>query len=100
MIQAQFDALGQAGMDYFLNGQRSTDIKVWSDIAENDTLPVHYLFRSYLEMPGLEQDRKSTRLNSSHVRNSYAVFCLKKKNTHKRNFGSMYRIHSSGRPNT
>src|SRR5436305_11240241 len=24
-------------------------------------------------------DRKSTRLNSSHVRTSYAVFCLKKK---------------------
>src|SRR5690554_7273878 len=27
-----------------------------------------------------ELDRKSTRLNSSHVRISYAVFCLKKKN--------------------
>src|SRR5690554_7315174 len=27
------------------------------------------------------QDRKSTRLNSSHVRISYAVFCLKKKKT-------------------
>src|SRR5438270_4921237 len=26
-----------------------------------------------------EQDRKSTRLNSSHSQNSYAVFCLKKK---------------------
>src|SRR5439155_25975996 len=26
------------------------------------------------------RDRKSTRLNSSHVANSYAVFCLKKKN--------------------
>src|SRR5690625_6414692 len=26
-----------------------------------------------------EQDRKSTRLNSSHVAISYAVFCLKKK---------------------
>src|SRR5437868_7916481 len=26
------------------------------------------------------QDRKSTRLNSSHVSISYAVFCLKKKN--------------------
>src|SRR5690625_6467235 len=25
------------------------------------------------------KDRKSTRLNSSHVANSYAVFCLKKK---------------------
>src|SRR5690554_7549583 len=29
---------------------------------------------------GRRQDRKSTRLNSSHVRISYAVFCLKKKN--------------------
>src|SRR5690349_22303610 len=28
----------------------------------------------------LNQDRKSTRLNSSHVEISYAVFCLKKKN--------------------
>src|SRR5690625_4661316 len=28
----------------------------------------------------VEQDRKSTRLNSSHVAISYAVFCLKKKN--------------------
>src|SRR3989442_11584583 len=28
-------------------------------------------------------DRKSTRLNSSHVRISYAVFCLKKKTTTK-----------------
>src|SRR5699024_12473544 len=28
-----------------------------------------------------EGDRKSTRLNSSHVSNSYAVFCLKKKKT-------------------
>src|SRR4051794_778093 len=29
--------------------------------------------------PGLTQDRKSTRLNSSHPSISYAVFCLKKK---------------------
>src|SRR5690606_42056447 len=32
--------------------------------------------------PGLDRtqrDRKSTRLNSSHVKTSYAVFCLKKK---------------------
>src|SRR5690554_7426787 len=28
---------------------------------------------------GPAKDRKSTRLNSSHVRISYAVFCLKKK---------------------
>src|SRR3712207_7004726 len=30
-----------------------------------------------------EQDRKSTRLNSSHANISYAVFCLKKKNPKK-----------------
>src|SRR2546430_11369865 len=29
-----------------------------------------------------EQDRKSTRLNSSHSQISYAVFCLKKKKLH------------------
>src|SRR3712207_7641125 len=30
-----------------------------------------------------EEDRKSTRLNSSHANISYAVFCLKKKKTNK-----------------
>src|SRR5207302_11279563 len=30
-------------------------------------------------------DRKSTRLNSSHVKISYAVFCLKKKKINKQN---------------
>src|SRR3712207_7220108 len=30
----------------------------------------------------LEEDRKSTRLNSSHANISYAVFCLKKKTYH------------------
>src|SRR5437773_5965378 len=29
--------------------------------------------------PRLSRDRKSTRLNSSHITISYAVFCLKKK---------------------
>src|SRR5690349_22463818 len=45
-------------------------------------------FCSLIEIPGafvgrrqieIKVDRKSTRLNSSHVENSYAVFCLKKK---------------------
>src|SRR5437773_6680461 len=30
---------------------------------------------------GVGRDRKSTRLNSSHITISYAVFCLKKKTT-------------------
>src|SRR5690554_6958402 len=35
--------------------------------------------RKDAKRPGEHEDRKSTRLNSSHVRISYAVFCLKKK---------------------
>src|SRR5690606_40807903 len=36
------------------------------------------------DLPGQERkDRKSTRLNSSHVKISYAVFCLKKKKNKK-----------------
>src|SRR3712207_7000650 len=34
---------------------------------------------------GHDQDRKSTRLNSSHANISYAVFCLKKKKKKKTN---------------
>src|SRR5207253_7002814 len=33
---------------------------------------------------GINRDRKSTRLNSSHVAISYAVFCLKKKKKKKK----------------
>src|SRR5690606_40907600 len=45
------------------------------------TLPVIVLYpflQRYFEK-GVMIDRKSTRLNSSHVKISYAVFCLKKK---------------------
>src|SRR5690606_41358554 len=40
--------------------------------------------------PGLcHVDRKSTRLNSSHVKISYAVFCLKKKKKRQEKMSSM-----------
>src|SRR3712207_8183537 len=48
-----------------------------------------------LDRPVLE-DRKSTRLNSSHANISYAVFCLKKK---KKNLKTMQR-HSRRTPGT
>src|SRR5690554_7017475 len=41
-------------------------------------LPIHRL-KEVDTIPLIKRDRKSTRLNSSHVRISYAVFCLKKK---------------------
>src|SRR2546428_10307716 len=44
-----------------------------------------------LEMvQAIGQDRKSTRLNSSHDQISYAVFCLKKKNMNQRDTSSAY----------
>src|SRR5690625_7803089 len=38
------------------------------------------LYRTWFDEITERKDRKSTRLNSSHVAISYAVFCLKKKN--------------------
>src|SRR5690606_42146559 len=52
----------------------------------NDVAPQELLFLRYAEAIDMTHlwsfclDRKSTRLNSSHVKISYAVFCLKKKN--------------------
>src|SRR5439155_15354503 len=42
---------------------------------------------------GFDQDRKSTRLNSSHVAISYAVFCLKKKKKKKMNRKAYKLVH-------
>src|SRR3712207_7291628 len=43
------------------------------------------------------EDRKSTRLNSSHANISYAVFCLKKKKTKKTNHISHTKQYNSRR---
>src|SRR5688500_19230140 len=57
------DRRGQGGCD----GERAHDHREDSQRAAGLVVP-------------LEADRKSTRLNSSHLVISYAVFCLKKKN--------------------
>src|SRR5690349_22461944 len=51
----------------------ASDDEVWTAVE-----------RAKLAQPGWK-DRKSTRLNSSHVEISYAVFCLKKKKNNKVN---------------
>src|SRR5688572_30878371 len=45
----------------------------------SSTLAARETDNSIPEMAMIEEDRKSTRLNSSHSQISYAVFCLKKK---------------------
>src|SRR5207249_12311757 len=53
------------------------EVVVKSDVEPNRPPIAHVGFDHHLE-----EDRKSTRLNSSHVSISYAVFCLKKKITY------------------
>src|SRR3712207_8915225 len=58
------------------------DSSMLKTLARSDALvlrPPHALPAPAGEAVDIILDRKSTRLNSSHANNSYAVFCLKKK---------------------
>src|SRR5437870_13789671 len=76
---------------FFFNDTATTEIYT---LSLHDALPISYLFtpsakavRPREPRPShwpLTSDRKSTRLNSSHVAISYAVFCLKKKKKKKK----------------
>src|SRR5207302_3535442 len=48
-------------------------------ISDGHDLGLRYELRRAVCCDNQNRDRKSTRLNSSHVKISYAVFCLKKK---------------------
>src|SRR5437588_8547420 len=84
---------------FFFNDTATTEIYTLSlhdalpicssvkDMLRADGYPV-YLEKSTGTLPGkgivVGEDRKSTRLNSSHTVISYAVFCLKKKKKKKK----------------
>src|SRR5437868_15237053 len=83
---------------FFFNAPAPTDIYT---LSLHDALPISFAYpfmpsevtagdpvvrvggevMVLLDGEGHLRDRKSTRLNSSHVSISYAVFCLKKKNS-------------------
>src|SRR5699024_11518808 len=51
---------------------------LYYDVLDNEK--IHQTVQeTFLYEKNVKEDRKSTRLNSSHVSISYAVFCLKKK---------------------
>src|SRR3954471_25099434 len=75
---------------FFFNDTATTEIYT---LSLHDALPISpppptpiWSPRSSRRTP-MSEDRKSTRLNSSHVEISYAVFCLKKK---KHNIGGRH----------
>src|SRR2546427_8317175 len=55
------------------------DQKLLGWLAEGEHEPLRSLTPALSNSTGVSEDRKSTRLNSSHSQISYAVFCLKKK---------------------
>src|SRR6266498_2009286 len=66
---------------FFFNDTATTEIYT---LSLHDALPIPGAFAKCVDGACqfdkcADGDRKSTRLNSSHVRISYAVFCLKKK---------------------
>src|SRR5438477_4958084 len=72
---------------FFFNDTATTEIYT---LSLHDALPIYFrwqldarreLRHAIPHFLKRVQDRKSTRLNSSHMSISYAVFCLKKKNT-------------------
>src|SRR5205814_9879209 len=68
----------------FLGGERlvlATDSPHWDSSQPGQvTGPISAITKISRENKKKVLDRKSTRLNSSHLGISYAVFCLKKKN--------------------
>src|SRR5690242_21200231 len=54
-------------------------LHVISDVRARSRVPDGLLRPGSVVQLPVERDRKSTRLNSSHMSISYAVFCLKKK---------------------
>src|SRR5437899_6134457 len=79
-----------ASIVFFIAATRSTEIYT---LSLHDALPISrggrragrgaaaaHLGDAADDLGGADLDRKSTRLNSSHLGISYAVFCLKKKN--------------------
>src|SRR5438034_4206198 len=52
-----------------------------------------WMHSAFLPSSGVDLDRKSTRLNSSHTVISYAVFCLKKKKKTKTTHTDLWHIY-------
>src|SRR5690554_7449212 len=66
------------------NAFTSNDITIYYDVLPVQNLETALWLESDRMLSLAFTDRKSTRLNSSHVRISYAVFCLKKKKKQKK----------------
>src|SRR5207253_3596114 len=78
------DSVAQIRQSLDLSGLRECRLQFFLHLDTPDHSDDRLVIEQKLPPPynrWTELDRKSTRLNSSHVAISYAVFCLKKENT-------------------
>src|SRR5690554_790051 len=84
---SQWDVSNVKYMDFmFSNSKFNQDISNWN-VGNVESMWSMFSFSKFnqdISSWDVGKDRKSTRLNSSHVRISYAVFCLKKKKKKKK----------------
>src|SRR5438477_8159904 len=90
---------------FFFNDTATTEIYT---LSLHDALPIFDLadlrpiqdlhLIPTMKAPGVDTDRKSTRLNSSHMSISYAVFCLKKKKNDVSEFDLVHQTLAIGDP--
>src|SRR3989442_9599603 len=72
--------VGQGDVSPQVVTRRGDSVAVYGPLPPGERKQLSYTYvLSATARPRAAPDRKSTRLNSSHVRTSYAVFCLKKK---------------------
>src|SRR5947207_11952019 len=77
------DLLSQALVDFNMRPLRNPLFLI-SDDNKDETRPANDKVEEDVAKDSNPEDRKSTRLNSSHTVISYAVFCLKKKKKQKK----------------
>src|SRR5437773_3132772 len=70
-VRSVSEALEAFNATSFQSRKLGQSYKIWLKMLNDPERPMIFF--------GLSGDRKSTRLNSSHITISYAVFCLKKK---------------------
>src|SRR5438034_8830824 len=82
-----YTTLFRSYTDTLVNSSFRSSLRHIAAVTTRDSLTVVFRFRQRVARG---EDRKSTRLNSSHTVISYAVFCLKKKTTEQASVDEFY----------
>src|SRR5690625_5441966 len=77
-IRVELNSLTESDFVNILTKPKNALIKQYQAMLSSENVKIEFSEEAILEIARIAADRKSTRLNSSHVAISYAVFCFKK----------------------